>query len=310
VEGVTPAKFRQNGQEYDIRVRLQEDQRNIKKSFQEIYIPNINNKLIRLANVSESIVAQGPAAIDRQDRSRYIQITADLASRAGLGDVIDSVKNRLNQGDLKLPPGMRFLFIGDSENFQDLGSSILLALSFAILFIYLVLTSLYESPITPFAIMLALPLALCGAFFALFITHESLSLFSILGIVMLLGVASKNSILLLDSTKRLMDEKKMDRVQALIAAGKLRLRPILMTSMALIAGTFPVALGLNEASKQRTGMGVAIIGGLVSSTLLTLIVVPSAYLYIDRFRVWLTSHFNRVRGPDLKPKPITNRIAS
>jgi HAE1 family hydrophobic/amphiphilic exporter-1 len=146
--------------------------------------------------------------------------------------------------------------------------------------------------------MLALPLAVCGSLIALAVTHQSLNIFSMIGIIMLLGIATKNSILLVDYANQLIQQGK-DRATAVITAGKVRLRPILMTTMALIAGTLPVALGLNEASRQRTSMGIAIIGGLVSSTLLTLVVVPAAFSYIDRFRVWskktLSSLLNVVR---------------
>jgi HAE1 family hydrophobic/amphiphilic exporter-1 len=154
-----------------------------------------------------------------------------------------------------------------------------------IMFIYFVLASLYESFVTPFTIMLVLPLAACGAFYALFITGSSLDLFSMIGCIMLLGVATKNSILLVDYTHQQM-EKGILMSEAIISAGKARLRPILMTSFALIAGMLPLAIGLNEASKQRTSMGIAVIGGLISSTVLTLVVVPAAYSYIERFRVW------------------------
>ncbi len=162
------------------------------------------------------------------------------------------------------------------------------AMGAGILFIYVVLASLYESFITPFTIMLALPLALCGSFLALFLAGESLNIFSMIGIIMLLGVATKNSILLVDYAHQL-TEKGFSRADAIVAAGKTRLRPILMTTMALVAGSIPIAVGLNEAAKQRTSMGVAIVGGLISSTVLTLIVVPAAYSFVDRFRVWSAS---------------------
>jgi len=142
---------------------------------------------------------------------------------------------------------------------------------------------------------LALPLAICGSLLALAISRQSLNIFSMIGLIMLLGVATKNSILLVDYAHQLIDEG-MDRAQAIIRAGKTRLRPILMTTMALIAGTIPVALGLNEASRQRTSMGVSIIGGLISSTLLTLFVIPAAFSYIDRFRVWSKENLKTLFG--------------
>ncbi len=156
-----------------------------------------------------------------------------------------------------------------------------IAMGLGILFIYMVLASLYESFITPIAIMLVLPLALCGAFIALFITQKSLDIFSMIGLIMLIGVATKNSILLVDFTNQLLSQGK-EMKEAIIEAGRERLRPILMTSFALIAGMLPIAIGLNEASRQRTSMGVAIIGGLISSTILTLVVVPAAFSYIEK----------------------------
>ncbi len=285
VEGLTPAKFRTNGREYDIRVRLKPDQRDLRQSFSQTLVPNMNQKLVRLADVAQPQEARGPASVDRQDRGRAIQISASLAPGASLGAVLSDIETALKE-TIKLPADMRYSFASDAENFREMNKSVGIALALGILFVFFVLASLYESFITPMTIMLALPLALCGAFLALFLAGESLSLFSILGIIMLLGVASKNSILLVDFARRLQDDG-YERGEALIRAGRTRLRPILMTSLALIAGTVPVAIGLNEAARQRTSMGIAIIGGLVSSTVLTLIVVPAAYLYIDRFRLWM-----------------------
>jgi HAE1 family hydrophobic/amphiphilic exporter-1 len=228
-------------------------------------VPNVNDNLVRLPDVARPGPATGPATINRQDRGRFIQISADVAPGAGLGDVMKDIETMFKT-DLKLPEGVRPVYVGDSENFQEFGEAMGLALGFSVLFIFLVLASLYESFVTPFTIMLALPLAICGAFYGLYVAHESVNLFAMIGVIMLLGIASKNSILLVDYARQLI-EQGMDRSSALVAAGKTRLRPILMTTMALIAGTLPVALGLNEAAKQRTSMGVAIIGGLISSTL-------------------------------------------
>lgn len=294
VEGVLPVKYRQNGLEYDVRVRLDPEQRDLRKAYNSIFIPNVNQKLIRLADVAKPYEVTGPATITRQDRGRYIQINADLAPGAGLDTVMADAEKYLKDA-LKLPNTVRYAYIGNAENFKEFGTSVLLAVAAAVLFAFLILASLYESFITPFAIMLALPLAVCGAFLAIFLAGESLTIFAVLGIIMLLGIASKNSILIIDYAAQLMREG-MSRPEALVKAGKVRLRPILMTSMALIAGTLPVALGLSEASKARTSMGVGIIGGLISSTLLSLVVVPAAFLYIDRFRVWFEGTFRRVTG--------------
>jgi len=253
--------------------------------------------------VSHPVTTSGPATIQRQDRGRSVTIGADVsASGGGMGAAMDAVDRYFVQH--KLPAGMRYAFVGQAQSFQELISNMILAVVLAVLFIYLVLASLYESFITPFTIMLVLPLAICGALFALAITKESLDIFSMIGCVMLLGIATKNSILLVDYTNQKIREG-MDRSEAIIEAGKVRLRPILMTSFALIAGMIPVAIGLNEASRQRTSMGVSIIGGLVTSTLLSLVVVPAAFSYIDSLRIWLGKLVGRLQvkgGKEIEPE--------
>jgi len=295
VEGTVPAVFREHGKEYDIRVRLQDDQKNIKERFNQIYVPNINARMVRLVDVAKPAEISGPATINRQDRGRYIQVSAGLNpdGKGGLNKVIQDIDHLFASGEIKLPQGVSYEYWGQAQDFQELAENMRLALILAILFIYLVLASLYESFITPLTIMLVLPLAVCGAFYALAIVHSSLDIFSIIGCILLLGIATKNSILLVDYTNQLLKEG-MDLQSAIVKAGRTRLRPILMTSVALIAGMLPVAIGLNEASRQRTSMGIAIIGGLISSTVLSLVVVPASFSYMERFRNWVSSLFSRV----------------
>jgi hydrophobic/amphiphilic exporter-1 (mainly G- bacteria), HAE1 family len=304
IEGATPAVFRVAGREYDIRVRLEPDQRDLKSAFNQTYVPNINGTMVRLSDVATPISTQGPSNIFRQDRGRYIQISADVAPNGpGMNGAIKDVLNYLAT-DLPLPTGVHYRFIGQAESFGELVTNMIIAATMGIFFIYLVLVSLYESFITPFTIMLVLPLAASGAFIALYLTGQSLDVFSMIGCIMLLGIATKNSILLVDYTKHQTD-RGVGQVEAIMAAGKTRLRPILMTSFALIAGMLPVAIGLNEASKQRTSMGIAIIGGLVSSTLLTLVVVPAAYSYIERFRIVARRAGKQLAGQEPDPLPQT-----
>ncbi|MEK6553993.1 MAG: efflux RND transporter permease subunit, partial [Bdellovibrionota bacterium] len=296
VDGVEAAKFRENDREYDIRVRLKDDQRDLKAAYAETYVPNINGRLVPISRIANAVETTGPSKITRQDRNRYVQINGDVAPGAGFGDILADVKVMLEQDpETKLPDGMTYMYIGQAENFEELGASMIMAMGLGILFIYLVLASLYESFVTPFTIMLALPLAIAGSFFALFITNESLNIFSWIGVIMLLGVSTKNSILLVDYANQEL-RKGMSLVEAIVEAGRVRLRPIIMTTMALIAGTMPLAIGLNEASKQRTSMGIAIVGGLISSTLLTLIIIPAAYSFVERFRRWSLAKVTGVLG--------------
>ncbi len=308
VEGFTPAKFRESSKEYDVRVRLKEDQRNLKANFAKVLIPNVNRKLVRLSDIAEAQEVLGPAEINRLDRGRSVQIQAGLAPGIGLSSVSKDIEKYLNEGENKLPSSMRYNWAGNVENSADLGSSAVVAVGFAVILIYLILCSLYGSFVTPVTILTALPLALTGAFYALYITNEVMTIFATLGIFLLLGVSGKNSILLVDFANQMMSEGR-SRTDAIIAAGKARLRPILMTSFALIAGTMPIAIGLSEASKMRTAMGWAIVGGLISSTILTLIVVPAIFSYVDQYRVWSKSLMAKLFFPkkDHKaPGSVTN----
>lgn len=298
IEGTKAGVFRENGRDYDIRVRIAPEQRDLIDNFSLVRVPNLYNNSIALGAVAKLEKAVQPANILRENRSRYIQISADIKPGGpGLGGAMTDI-TRILTDELPPPDGMGFTFVGQAERFAELLKNITVSLGMGILFIYLVLASLYESFITPFTIMLVIPLAACGAFMALFISHESLNLFSMIGCVMLMGLATKNSILLVDYTELKMREG-LDRTRALIEAGRTRLRPILMTSFAMAAGMLPVAIGLNEASRQRTSLGIVVIGGTISSTILTLYIIPSAFEYIDRFQHWFYRLFNKyVRSHD------------
>ncbi|MDH4468980.1 MAG: efflux RND transporter permease subunit [Bacteriovoracaceae bacterium] len=283
MEGSEAAIFRESGKEYDIRVRLQEDQRDIIKGYDQTYVPNINGRPIPISKVVEKKLTTSTDTILRQNRTRYINVGADIRpGGSGMGGAIEAVNEYFSKVE-KLPPGYRYEFIGQAEDFAEMLGNMLKALLLAVTFIYLVLASLYDSFVIPLTIMTVLPLAACGAFFALYLTGSSVDIYSLIGLVMLLGVATKNSIILVDYAHQQV-QKGIDLKEAILMAGRKRVRPILMTSLCLIAGMIPVAIGLNEASGQRTSMGIAIIGGVISSTLLTLFVVPATYSHFEKFR--------------------------
>jgi multidrug efflux pump subunit AcrB len=290
VEGMTPAKYRENDLEYDIRVRLKDSQRDITKDFDNLYVPNVNNQLVKLKNIAQPYITTGPSKVFRKNRSRYVMISGNLGKDGAIGNITDASQKIMKAE--KLPPGVTYNFLGASEDMVDLFRNMLIAAGLSLVFIYLVLASLYESLIVPFTIMMALPLAIVGGLIALFITGQSLSMFTMIGFIMLLGLVTKNSILLVDYTQKLM-QGGMNKDEALIKAGLTRLRPILMTTFALIAGMLPIALGLTEVGKFRRSMGIAIIGGLLSSTVLTLVVIPAAFGYMDSLRRWFRKLFGR-----------------
>lgn len=291
IEGTTPAVYRKNGIEYKVRVKFTEDKTDLKKEFATTFVPNQNYNMIALSKVAKGEETTGYSQINRQNKGRFIAITANLAPGGQLGNATAAIENLL--ATTKKPPvGITYRFEGQAQDFKDLITNMAVALGLGILFIYLVLASLYESFVTPFTILLALPLGISGAFISLLIFNKTIDIFSIIGLILLMGVVAKNSILLVDYTGQLLAEG-MQLNAALLKACKTRLRPILMTSLALIAGMLPIAIGVTALGGQRQSMGIAIIGGVVTSTLLTLVVVPAAYGYIDGFRVWSSKLFSR-----------------
>jgi len=289
IEGAVAGKFREKGLEYDIRVRLKPDQRDLRSGFSETRVPNMQNRQIPLNAIATAKSGTGPSMILRQDRARVVQISANLSKGGAIGTAMDRTKEILEK-ELPIPDGMSYSYIGQADSFKDMIQNIIVALVLSITFIYLVLSSLYESFITPFTILVALPPALSGAVFALLLTGKMMDMFSMIGIIMLLGLVTKNSILMVDFALKGVREG-MSRKDAITQAGIVRLRPILMTTFAMLAGTLPVAIGAGEAAKYRTGMGVAIMGGLMVSTVITLIVVPAVFEYIDIFREKFESKF-------------------
>lgn len=296
-EGVTPAIFRENGIEYNIRIKFPDSSKDLRKEFNTTQIPNQNFNMIPLNRVATAKETKGYSQINRQNKGRFIAITANLGPKGQLGDASAEIEKILTT-EMKPPVGISYKFEGQAQDFKDLISNMAVALGLGILFIYLVLSSLYESFITPFTILLALPLAISGAFLGLYATGKTIDIFSIIGLILLMGVVAKNSILLVDYTNQLVS-KGLDINSALIKACRTRLRPILMTSLALIAGTLPIAIGITELGAQRQSMGIAIISGVISSTFLTLLVVPAAYGYIDHLRVWLGKKLKKLRGDTL-----------
>lgn len=280
--GDTPAKFHEGGSEYDIRVRLNPEDRKISEKASQIMIPNIDHHLIPLTSIAHSSLAESPAKIERENRKRFIEVTADVNPKGrGLSAAIDDFKRMFDSGEIKHSSGIHYEFAGQTKDFQELLNSVLITVALSIGAMYLVLASLYESFFIPLSIMLVLPLAVCGAFYALFITRSSLDIYSMIGCVLLMGVAAKNSILLVDHIQEGLREGKT-LADSILEAGRVRLRPIMMTSFALIAGMLPMALAIQESARQRAPMAIAVIGGVVTSTLLTLVVVPAAYGYVLR----------------------------
>lgn len=234
--------------------------------------------MIPLSQVATVRAGMGPQQIERSSLERQISISAGVLPGFAMGDVADAARKAIDAAGL--PSGYRVVFRGDVQNLQETKGYVLAALGMAVIFIYIILASLFGSFLQPLAIMLALPLSFIGVGLSLLITGGNLNVFTMIGIIMLMGLVTKNGILLVDFTNQ-QREAGMGRREALLTAARVRLRPIIMTTVAMIFGMVPLALALGEGAEQRAPMGRAVIGGLITSTLLTLFVVPVVYTLLD-----------------------------
>ena len=240
---------------------------------------------IPLAQVADVRAGVGPQQIERRMLERQISISSGVLPGAAVGVVADRARAALDS--LVLPAGYRTEFGGDVQNLNETKGFVLEAMILAVVFIYLILASLFGSFLQPLAIMLSLPLSLLGVSLALVVTGGTLNVMSMIGIIMLMGLVTKNGILLIDFVNHARGEGK-DRLSAILEAGRIRLRPIIMTTAAMIFGMIPLAMAIGEGAEQRSPMAHAVIGGLITSTLLTLFVVPAVYTLLDDAAAWVT----------------------
>lgn len=278
--GDDQSKFKQGGNEYDIKVSLDRYNRSNISNVKELSFTNSNGQSFQLSQFAEVKEGLGESVLQRSDRLNSITVNSNLVGRP-LGDVINELKAKT--ASLKMPDGISIEYLGDAKNQGDAFGSLGLALLTAILLVYLVMVALYESLIYPFVVLFSIPVALIGALLALALSMETLNIFSIIGMIMLLGLVSKNAILIVDFANHLKEQGHSVK-DALIEAGKERLRPILMTTLAMILGMLPIALASGSGSEIKNGMAWVIIGGLTSSMVLTLFVVPAMYLIIERLK--------------------------
>ena len=248
-------------------------------------------RVVPLGQVATIRQGLGPARIDHLDRDRVISVQANTQGRS-LTEVMTDIQSRLQ--NVPFPAGYQLTLGGETADQQEVFGRILTSLAIAIMLMYLVLVVQFGSFLDPLAILLSLPLSLIGVMLALLVTGSTLNLMSMIGVILLMGIVAKNAILLIDFAKW-SEESGMERREALIEAGRVRLRPILMTTFALIAGMVPVALGIGEGADFRAPLGRAVIGGVITSTLLTLLVIPTVYEILSD---WRDALFARVRrGP-------------
>lgn len=278
-----------DGESYDVRVRVPKEARssgpalaNLPIAGQAVDAQTGRPVLVPLAQVATLREGMGPTQINRRSLFNEIAVTASLDGRP-LGEVSADVQALVKK--IALPAGYRFDLGGASKDMAESAAYAASALVLAVLFIYMVLASQFQSLLQPLAIMTSLPLSLVGVMLGLLVGGSTLNIFSVIGVIMLMGLVTKNAILLVDFANRLR-RNGVPRAVALAEAGRVRMRPILMTTAAMIFGMLPLALALGEGSEQRAAMAHAIIGGVISSTILTLVVVPVVFTYLDDFGAW------------------------
>jgi len=284
-------------QYYDVQVRLSRADRARIEDLQRVPLAssqldaNGAPKMVSLREIASIAPGSGPQQINRKEQLREVLITANVFNRPA-GDAATELRGKLDR--IPMPAGYRFTMGGSSKDIQESFAYAVQALALAVVFIYLILASQFGSFIQPVAIMMSLPLSLIGVVLALMLFRSTLNIFSIIGFIMLMGLVTKNAILLVDFVNQerrkggVGSERRWQEVRhdAILAAGRIRLRPILMTTLAMIFGMIPLALGLGEGGEQRSPMGQAVIGGVITSGLLTLVVVPVIYTYLDDLAAW------------------------
>jgi len=291
VGGMDVGVFKEEGRRIDIRMRLEEERRDDPSSIGSLYVRNRDGEPVALRNLVSVERGAAPSEITRTDRQRSVEISANLQGKR-LGEAIQDAEE---VADAILPPEIRLAPVGQAEAMAEGGEQFGLAMMLGILVVYMVLAAQFESLVHPFTVMLALPLSMVGALGGLLLFGQSLNMFSMIGIILLFGLVTKNSILLVDYANQLR-AGGMDKLEAMRTAAPVRMRPVLMTAISMIFGVLPAALGFGPGAESRAPMAIATAAGMFSSTLLTLLVVPLFYLLIDDAAEWVKRAFSRVFG--------------
>jgi multidrug efflux pump subunit AcrB len=300
VGGIDVGVFKEAGRRYDIRMRLESDDRATPESIGQLYVRNDRGELVELRNLITTGTGAAAAEITRSDRQRSVTVSANLVGIT-LSEAVARAED-LAKGIL--PEGVRLTLSGQAKSMQEGQDQFAVALGLAVLVIYMVLAAQFESLVHPLTVMLALPLAMVGALGGLLATGHTINLFSLIGILLLFGLVTKNSILLVDYANQLRREG-MDKREAMRTAAPVRMRPVLMTAFSMILGVLPAAAGIGPGAESRAPMAVATAAGMLSSTLLTLVIVPVFYLLFDDAADFVKRLASRLGGSAAQPASST-----
>lgn len=291
--GNTDAKYRVGTNEYDINIKLDDfDKQNV-EDVKDLTFLNAAGQQIKLSQFATVVQGSGPSVLERKDRRTSVTVKSNVLGITS-GIVSDNIDKSLSENPL--PTGVDMKWSGDAERQADSMGALVIAMIAAVVLMYLVMVALYDNFVYPFVVLFSIPVSFIGAFLALNLAQSSMSMFTMLGLIMLFGLVAKNAILIVDFANH-RKEEGYSTWDALIAAGKTRLRPILMTTIAMVAGMMPIALAKGAGSEWKNGLGWVLIGGLSSSLILTVFVVPMAYYVVDRIKQW----FGSKKKADQKP---------
>ncbi len=298
--GDDESKYREGTDQYPIRVVLDRLDRSRTDEIGSITFGTRTGRLVELKQFAAVSLGTGPTKLQRQNRNYSVTVNSQAVARPS-GSIVADIKSAVANNPL--PAGVGISYLGDEKNRSESFDSLLLALAAAILFVYMIMVALYDSFIYPFVVLFSIPVAVIGAFLALALTMKALNIFSMLGIIMLVGLVGKNAILLVDRTNQMRREKGLSVHDALVEAAQTRLRPILMTTASMVVGMSPIAFSLSSGSEFKSGLAWALIGGLLSSLLLTLVLVPVVYSKVDQWRASLAG-LRSSSGADREEKMI------
>ncbi len=279
VKGKLATKFREEGEEYDVVVQLDEKYRQSRTDLENIYITSVTGIQVPLKNVATIIPGEAASQIDREDQERMVSVSCTVSGR-DLQSVLADIQDVLRK--MNFPPNFRWEIGGAAEDMQESFMYLGIAIIIAIFLVYMVMASQFESLLDPFIIIFTVPLAIVGAIWGLFLTGTTLSVTSLIGMVLLVGIVVNNGIVLVDYINQLREKHGHDLWVAILIGGKRRMRPILMTALTTILAMFPIALKLGSGAELWVGMARAVIGGLTASTALTLILIPIIYLFFEQ----------------------------
>jgi len=298
MDGTVATRYKVEGEEIDVRVSYASGSYNDMDYLTNMTILTPQGAVVKLSQIASFELAQGPVQIIREDQVRKAEVSADLLNR-DLNSVMTDIQARVAQ--MNLPAGYEISYGGENEEMMESFASLAIALLLAILLVYSVMAVQYESFFNPFVIMFSVPTCIIGVVFGLLVTGRAFSITAFIGVIMLVGIAVSNAIVYVDYLKQLR-ERGMERNAAIVEAGRVRLRPILMTAFTTILAMLPMAIGLGEGAELIAPLATVVIGGLLASTLITLVLVPVVYSIFDDWGRKISARFSKgsnTQGPDV-----------